>query len=170
MQIIKYHYHNVVETDFLLMGQVVSPHLIPRLKKIVISNGGSNGTDNYILSSLFILDYIGNQKPVILCKKNNLVGGGKVTLRKSMMFLFLFKLLAEILPYIKSFEGFKPPLHVNTFMFQLKDIFLFKGLTTMFPYLDNSACFIKIQVFTTSKTPPQLFQLGRSLVFCFPNL
>ena len=170
MKILKYHYYNIVETDLILTEHINSSFVLPKFKKIVISTGGENNTENYIMSSLFVLDYISNQKPVVTCrkdKKNSFIVGGKVTLRKSMMFLFLFKMLFEVLPSIKSFEGFKYPSHKNTFMFTLKDVFVFNGLSTMVPVLDNSACFIKVQLFTTTKNQHHLFKLGRLSLICF---
>ena len=169
MKILEYHYHNTVETDFILTEHINSPFSVPKFEKIVISTGGESNAENYIMSSLFILDYVSNQKPAITCSrdKKGFVVGGKVTLRKSMMFLFLFKLLFEILPSIKSFEGFKYPSHANTFMFTIKDIFVFNGLSTMVPLLESSTCFIKIQLFTTTNNRHELFKLGRLSLICF---
>ena len=171
MKILKYHYHNVIENDLILTEHIKSSFSLPKLKKIVISAGGGSHTESYVMSSLLILDFISQQKPMITCcngnNNNNFVVGGKVTLRKSMMFLFLFTLLFEILPSIKSFEGLKYPSHKNTFIFTLKDVFLFKGLSSMVPFLDNSACFVKIQLVTTTKDKYQLFKLGRLFLICF---
>ena len=168
MKILEYHYFNTVETDLILTDHINSSFILPKFKKIIVSTGGENSTENYVMSSLFILDFISKQKPTITCsKKDNLVVGGKVTLRKSKMFLFLFTLLFEILPNIKSFEGFNPPCNKDTFMFTIKDIILLKGLSVLVPLIDNSSCFIKIQLFTTAKDRDQLFKLGRLSLVCF---
>lgn len=170
MQTLKYHYHNTIETDLILTENIKSSLSLPKFKKIIISTGGANLGEHYITSSLFILDCVSGQKPILTCrrdKKSSLVVGGKVTLRKSMMFLFLFKMLFEILPVIKGFEGFKYPQHKDAFIFTVKDIFLFPSLAPMVSALDNSTCFIKIHVLTTSSNNHQLFKLGRLSLICF---
>lgn len=168
---LKNHYLTIVEKDLILTDNIVSSSKIPKLKKVTISIGGSHIEKNYILAALFILDFISNQKPILTCKqiaKVRYVVGGKVTLRKNLMYSFLFKILFEILPRIKQFDGFKYPSHVNTFTFNINDIFVFTGLSYLYNLIDFSHK-IQIQIQFTTVDKLQLIQVGRSLLFCFPR-
>ena len=166
MHFLKSHYHNIIQKDFILTDPLISCFSIPEVKKITLAVGGDNTSEKQVLSSLFIIDYISNQRPVVTSQSSGAVVGAKTTLRKSSMFLFLFKFLFQILPNLKSFEGFHISRNINVFTFNIKDVFVFKGLSLMFPFIEDSHS-ITIQFHFTTKTKSQLSKFGRSFYFVF---
>jgi len=166
MQILQTHYNNLLQNDCILTDPIKSCFSIPKLKKISLAMGGYSTSENCVLSSIFILEYISGQTPCITCQSSGSVVGAKVTLRKSIMFLFLFKFLFQVLPHLKSFEGFNGPLSSNTFTFEIKDIFVFKRLSVMFPLFTELQT-LKLQFHFTTTDKYQLDRLGRSFLFCF---
>ena len=82
------------------------------------------------------------------------------------MYNFISRLLFEVLPRTKHFEGFRFPQHDSSFSFVLKDIFAFEGLGSLFIYLDQLN-FLQCQVHFTTKSKSEVSVLGQGLLFCF---
>jgi large subunit ribosomal protein L5 len=92
---------------------------VPRLKKIVISEGISEGVTNPKATEAAAaeLTEISGQKPVITRAKKSIAAfklkakdpiGCMVTLRGERMYLFLNKLINISLPKIRDFKGLSP--------------------------------------------------------------
>lgn len=94
-----------------------SPMAVPRLKKIVVSMGvGEGARDIKVLEkNMEELSLITGQKPVI-CRAKKAISnfkirkglpiGCKVTLRRTIMYEFLDRLISVALPRIRDFKGF----------------------------------------------------------------
>ena len=96
-----------------------NPMQVPRLDKIVVNMGiGDAVRDGRMLdAAVEDLTTITGQKPLVTKARKSIAGfklregmsiGAKVTLRSSMMWEFLDRLLATALPRIRDFRGLSP--------------------------------------------------------------
>jgi large subunit ribosomal protein L5 len=92
---------------------------VPRIEKIVLNMGIGEASKNAGLMDKHVkeLANIAGQKPVVTRAKKSIAGfkirdgmplGAKVTLRKDLMYNFLFKLITFALPKVKDFRGLNP--------------------------------------------------------------
>lgn len=99
--------------------QYTSVMQVPRLKKIVISQGLGDATSDkkIIENSLQELAMITGQKPIATIAKKDVSNfklrkgmpiGAKVTLRGDIMYEFLDRLVAVALPRTRDFRGINP--------------------------------------------------------------
>nr|YP_011008013.1 ribosomal protein L5 [Cutleria multifida]WBP69879.1 ribosomal protein L5 [Cutleria multifida] len=166
------HYYNVVQRDLILSELTSTVSIIPSPQKIVLCLGGASTSENDVISSLSALYIIGNQKPFVTQKKAQVSSilkesvGGKMTLRKTKMFQFWYKLLFNVLPRIRQFEGLKSPAHKKAYCFILKDIFSFEDLISLFPYFEDLGS-LQCQFHFTTKSKNEVAVLGQCLQLCF---
>jgi len=175
MQSYKNHYYNVVQRDLILSENLSTVSMLPELKKIGLCLGGNSTDENYVIASLAALKIISGQMPYFTqqqqisyqkVNKSRESVGGKVTLRGSSMYFFMHKLLFDVLPHIRQFEGLRPPLHNNIYCFLLKEIFSFQELVPLFPYFEDLGS-LQCQFHFTTKTKDEVVVLGNSLQLCF---
>lgn len=174
MQCYQNHYYNVVQRDLVLSENISTVSMLPKLKKVGICLGGDSADENYVISSLAALKIISGQTPYFtqqeLTQQKGIAlregVGGKVTFRGSSMYFFLYKLLFDILPHIRQFEGLRAPAHNNIYCFLLKDIFSFQELVPLFSYFEDLGS-LQCQFHFTTKTKAEVVVLGNSLQFCF---
>jgi len=176
MQSFQKHYFDVVQTDLILSENLSTVSQLCAPKKISLCLGGSSSDENYVIGSLAALKIISGQMPYLnqqkSIKKNSGPKegvGGKVTLRGSSMYKFLYKLLFDVLPHMRQFEGLKPPAHTNIYCFLLKDIFAFQELVPLFPYLEDLGA-LQCQFHFTTKTKNEVVVLGNGLQLCFLSI
>ncbi len=92
---------------------------VPRIEKIVLNMGIGEASKNAGLMDKHVKELmnISGQKPVVTKAKKSIAGfkirdgmplGAKVTLRKDLMYNFLFKLITFALPKVKDFRGLNP--------------------------------------------------------------
>nr|YP_010156454.1 ribosomal protein L5 [Laminaria rodriguezii]QQY84989.1 ribosomal protein L5 [Laminaria rodriguezii] len=168
------HYYEVVQKDLILSENISTSSLLPAPKKVVICLGGESSDENYVIACLGALNIIGGQKPYIIQQppsqqRNNSSRegiGGKVTLRKAIMYLFFYKLLFHVLPRVRQFEGLRVPFHENIYCFVLKDLFSFEELVPLFPYFEEVGSF-QCQFHFTTKDISEVHVLGHGLQVCF---
>ncbi len=96
-----------------------NPLQVPRVEKIVLNMGIGEASKNAGIMDKHLkeLANIAGQKPVVTRAKKSIAGfkirdgmplGAKVTLRKDLMYNFLFKLITFALPKVKDFRGLNP--------------------------------------------------------------
>jgi len=94
-------------------------HQVPKLVKIVVNMGIGEGSRNYDIIERHAneLAKITGQKPVVTRARKSISNfkirkgmpiGLKVTLRKAMMYNFLYKLINIVLPKVRDFRGLDP--------------------------------------------------------------
>ncbi|MCD6551066.1 50S ribosomal protein L5 [Thermotoga sp.] len=94
-------------------------HQVPKLVKIVVNMGIGEGARNYDLIEKHAneLAKITGQKPVVTRARKSISNfkirkgmpiGLKVTLRKALMYNFLYKLINIVLPKVRDFRGLDP--------------------------------------------------------------
>jgi len=150
---------------------------IPRLKKIILNFGCKTTEIKQLAASLLALELITQQrgyltttkKPNILLKlrKGNPVGC-KVTLRKKTMFNFLERILIDIFPKIKNFNGLtlNRELKKNVFTYKLHDTFSFYELEEHY-YLFNNLPYLSITFIMKPKHKKEIIFIVKSLQIPF---
>ena len=173
MNLYQNHYFNVVQRDFILCSNADTSSMLPIPKKICLYLGTPGVNNSSVVSSLCALKIITGKRPYVISEKTKRhkkgkinVVGCKVTLRGLPLYNFLFKLLFNVLPRIRQFEGLKLPSHQSVYCFVLKDIFAFEELIPLFPYFETLNCF-KCQVFFGTNSKEDILFLGNSLQLCF---
>lgn len=174
MYLYQQHYFDVVQRDLILSGNLSTVSLIPVTKKINIALGGDSSSENYVVSSAAALKIITGQKAIFTQHKlqqgrgigSTETVGTKLTIRGPKMYFFLHKLLFEVFPQIKQFEGLRAPADKNTYCFLIKDIFAFQELVQLFPYFEELGG-LQCQFHFTTKTKFEALILGSGLQLCF---
>lgn len=116
---LKDQYRNEIVSNLKEKFQYSSVMQVPRLKKIVISQGLGDATADkkVIENSLQELAMITGQKAIATIAKKDVSNfklrkgmpiGAKVTLRGDMMYEFLDRLVAVALPRTRDFRGINP--------------------------------------------------------------
>lgn len=168
------HYFDVVQKDLILTENVSTVSRLSSLKKVKLSLGGNSTEESYVISSLAALKIISNQTPYFIQQKFRQQKlsfvregvGGRLTLRGQKMYSFLYKLLFDVLPQTRQFEGLRTPAHKNIYCFVLKDIFSFKELVPLFPYLEDLNN-LQCQFHFTTSNKAEVVVLGNGLQLCF---
>jgi len=137
MQIFEYYYNNVIKYDLINKFYYKNHKQIPKVIKIILNFNCNTVNIKKLISSMIALELITNQKGVFLTSKKANISlklrkgnpiGCKVTLKKKNMNIFFFRLISEIFPNIKLFEGFigkKFKNNSNSFSFKInKTLFL----------------------------------------------
>lgn len=171
MCFLKIHYYEVVQKDMILTEIVDTVSDLSSPTKVILSLGGENVEESYAISCIFSLFCLCGQKPYLIRQKvqsfsDGNVIGSKITLRGPSMYHFIYRLLFEILPRMKHFEGFRSPSHTNIFSFVLKDVLALEGLSSFFIYLDQLGS-LQFQIHFTTTTKSEVVVLGQGLFFCF---
>lgn len=175
MHLYKNHYFNVVQKDLILCSNINTSSMLPTPPKICLYLGTSGVNNNSVISSLCALKIITGQRPYVIQEKIKVKKhkrgkthgvGCKVTLRGLQLYNFLFKLLFNVLPRIRQFEGLKLPAHQSVYCFVLKDVFAFEELIPLFPYFETLNC-LTCQVFFGTNNKEDMLFLGSSLQLCF---
>lgn len=168
------HYHDVIQQDLILSENISTAAMLPALKKIDLALGGSHPDESYVIASLGSLNILTGQKPYLTQQKpveqkssrHKEAVGGKLTLRGSNMYNFLHKLLFEVFPHVRQFEGLRAPSHKGIYCFVLKDMFSFEELVPLFIYFEEIGS-LQCQFHFTTKSEAEVVVLGNSLQLCF---
>jgi len=169
MNILENYYKKVIQYD--LINKFFYSHLneIPRLKKIILNFGCKNVEIKNISSALLSLELITTKRGSLTrARRSNILlkirkgspVGCVVILKKKSMYDFFLKLLIEVFPNIKSFNGINisKKLKQACFSFTLKDLIHFKELEKQF-YLFINLPPLNITIITNSKTEKELLYL-----------
>ncbi|MBE0439308.1 MAG: hypothetical protein IBX57_05970 [Gammaproteobacteria bacterium] len=172
MSILQYYYKKIIRRDLINKFSYTYLEEIPQLKKIILNFGCKNSDIRSIASVFLSLDLITTQKSFIArSKRANVLlkirrgnpVGCTVVLRNEKMYHFLFKLLSEVLPNLKSFTSMNvsKKLGKTSFSFTLKDLIHFKELEKQF-YLFINLPPLNVTFITTTKTKEELLYLLQS--------
>nr|YP_009364836.1 ribosomal protein L5 [Fucus distichus]ARI50024.1 ribosomal protein L5 [Fucus distichus] len=167
------HYHDVVQKDLILCNNVKTASKLPVIKKMSVYLGSEKADSNYVVSFFAGLKIISGQTPILIKKKtfsrlggNRDIVGGKVTLRGCRSYSFIYKLLFDVFPGIRQFDGLKLPAHSSIYCFVLKDIFVFEELIPLFPYFEDLSN-LQCQFYFNTNNRSDILFLGNSLQLCF---
>lgn len=176
MHIFEHHYHNIIKLDFINKFNYKNIYSIPKIIKIVLNFGIKEVNFKLLLSLLTALELISSQKAILTRSSTSNISlkirkgapvGCKVTLRKSVMYLFFSKLILIIFPSIKQFDGFtfKPQTkEFKPFSFKLADILNFYEIESQYE-LFKSTPQLDISIVTDCKSKAELKFLLTSFRF-----
>ena len=164
---------NITAEDLILCNNVKTASKLPMIKKMSVYLGNERADSNYIVSYFAGLKIISGQTPLLIKKKtfsqlggNRDIVGGKVTLRGYRPYSFIYKLLFDVFPGIRQFDGLKLPAHSSVYCFVLKDIFVFEELIPLFPYFEDLS-HLQCQFYFNTNNRLDILFLGNSLQLCF---
>lgn len=172
MNVLENYYKKIIRRDLINKFSYTHLNEIPQLKKIILNFGCNNSDIKSIASALLSLELITTQRgSLVKSKRSNVLlkirkgnpVGCIVVLRKTKMYHFLFKLLSEVFPNLKSFTGISisKRLGKTSFSFTLKDLINFKELEKQF-YLFINLPPLNITLITNTKTKKELLYLLQS--------
>jgi large subunit ribosomal protein L5 len=179
MNFLKYFYEKNLKHHLVNKFLYLNTKKIPKIKKIILNFGCKTSDIKYISAGLLALELITNQKSVPTTSNRPIIAlkirqgnpiGCKITLRKHIMFNYISKMLIEVFPKLKNFEG----LHVsskikqNAFSYGLNDIFTFSILEEHY-YLFNNLPKLNITIVTNTKTKQELFFILKSIQLPFKS-
>ena len=121
--ILKKHYRETVAPAMLKSRGYKNPHQVPAIEKVVINTGMNATIDKAALNeTVQDIANIAGQRPVLTKARKSISNfklregmpiGAKVTLRGSMMYEFLHRLISVALPTIRDFRGVSNKLDGN---------------------------------------------------------
>jgi large subunit ribosomal protein L5 len=176
MNFYEYYYENIVKYDLLNKFQYKDVNQIPRFNKIILNFGCKKSELRFLGPTLMALELITSQKSILTSsnvsnislkiKKGSPVGC-KVTLRKTLMYMFLVKLINAVFPKLKQFYGFRCSnirSSVKTISFKLKNNLVFSELENHYQYF-NKLPYLNITIITNTSSFNELLFLLKSFKF-----
>jgi large subunit ribosomal protein L5 len=180
MNFFEYYYENIVKYDLLNKFQYKNVNQIPKFKKVILNFGCKKSDFKSLLCSLMALELITTQKAMFTyssvpdvsfkVKKGNPVGC-KITLRKTLMYVFFTRLVSEIFPKLKQFNGFKIKninSEIKTISFKFKSSLIFPELENQYQYFNKLPC-LNITIITNVTKLDELCFLLKSFKFPTTN-
>lgn len=174
MVILEKYYQQVIKVDLINKYLYINFKDIPKIKKIILNFGCKNAELFDISSALLFLELISKKKAIVTkakranlllkIKKGNVVGC-IVILTKKEMYCFLLKLVTNIFPNLKDFEGiqvFQKKVIKGSFSFTINDFICFKELEKQF-YLFSKLPPLNITILSKVKTEKELLYILHSL-------
>lgn len=152
---------------------------LPKLKKIILNFGSKTANMKHLASGLLALELIANQKSVLTTtKKSNILlkirkgnpAGCKLTLQKYNLFSFFRKIIFEVFPKLKNFNGFHQNRKIkkNAFSYEIHDTFSFSELEGHY-YFFNNLPKLNVTIVTTAANKKELAFILKSLRFPIKN-
>ena len=176
MNFLEYYYENIVKYDLLNKFQYKNINQIPKFKKVILNFGCKKSDLKILIFSLMALELITSQKATfthsnisdinLKIKKGNPVGC-KLTLRKTLMYIFLTRLVSLIFPKLKQFNGVKIKnrnSEIKTISFKFKSSLVFPELENQYQYF-NKLPGLNITVVTNATKLNEFWFLLKSFKF-----
>lgn len=173
MSILKNYYKDIIRNDLINKFSYNRLDEIPQVKKIILNFGCKNSDIKNIALALLSLELITTKQGFLTkAKRSNITlkirkgdpVGCSIILRNFDMYTFLFKLLSEIFPNLKSFRriNVSKKLSRDSFSFTLKDFINFKELEKQFYLFTNLPPLNVTLIITNIKTEKELLYLLHS--------
>lgn len=166
MHYLKYYEKKIIHYDLANKFNYKTTKSLPKLKKIIL-----NFKTNTFAETLFAIEiivkkksnFIRSKKPNIFLKlQKGQPIGGKVILKKILMYDFLSSILLEIFPKIYNNIKFKKTNNKNTFSIKLTNKNLnFLNIKEHYNLI-NLIPYLTITIITNSKTQKELMFLLKS--------
>jgi large subunit ribosomal protein L5 len=150
---------------------------IPKIEKIILNFVFKTSEIKHLSTGLLALKLITNQNGILTSakhphtilkiRKGNPIGC-KITLRKSNLIKYYLKLIIEIFPKLKNFDGFKfsKKPNFNAFSLKLNDIFVFNELQNHY-HLFNILSKLDVTIITNTQTKKELIFILNSFKLPF---
>lgn len=175
MNILRNYYKKIIRYDLLNKFDYSHLEAIPELKKIVL-NVGCKTLELKSFASIFLsLELIvkkqglftkARRSSIFLKVRKGSPTGCSIILRRNEMYEFLLKLLTNVFPNSKDFQGINISnrLEKTNLSFTIKDLSSFKELERQF-YLFSKLPPLNITLLANTKSKKELLYLLRSLKF-----
>ena len=180
MSDLKKYYKDVVIPDLMEKLGLKNPHAVPKIEKITVNMGLGEaiGDKKVIEQGLLELSKITNQKAIVTKARKSVAGfkiragwpiGVRVTLRGTMLYAFLQKLIDINLPRVRDFRGLNPKSFDGFGNYNL-------GVREqiIFPEIDYDQITalrgLDIAITTTAKTDKAAFELLKAFKFPFKSI
>lgn len=171
------YYLKTYKYDLINKFRYKNTKKLPKLKKIILNFECRTAELKKLTSALLAVELITNQKGVLITAKQPNIAlkirkgnpiGCKITLQKTRMFDFLTKIIVEITPKLKNFNGFKlnRELKKSMFSYELHDTFIFSELENNY-YLFHTLPKLAITIITTSKKKDELLYILKLIKLFF---
>jgi large subunit ribosomal protein L5 len=176
MNFIEYFSKKTLNYELLNKFNYKNTKKLPQIKRIVLNFGCKTTDIKHLATSLLALELISSQKSkltttkysnaVLKIRKGNPVGC-KVELRNQKMYNFIEKLLVEVFPKLKNFNGikFNEKLKKNSLSYKLNDNFVFKTIEENYYLFYNLLPKLDITILSNNKTTKELVFIIKSLSF-----
>jgi len=168
MHFFKQFYNKNLKYELINKFIYKKPNELAKLEKIIL-NYGCNSTDlKSIATGLLALELITAQRGAFTVSKKSNISlkirkgnpvGCKVTVRKSRMFFFLSKIIENVLPNLKNFEGLSSTKNGKTYSFKIQDNYSFMELEKRYYFFTNLPNLNITLVFTSKKKEERVFML-----------
>jgi len=179
MQFLENFYIKIIKYELINKFLYNNTKQLPKINNAVLNFGCKTADIKELASSLLALKLITNQKgKLTTTKHSNIIfkirkgnpTGCKVTLSKFQMFNFFSKVIIEIFPKIKNFNGFilNKKNKKNTFSYEIHDNLSFLELESNY-YLFKNLPKLNVTVILKSNNPLELIYLLRSFQLPFKN-
>jgi large subunit ribosomal protein L5 len=179
MHFLENFYFKTLKYDLINKFVYNNTNKLPKLKKIILNFGSKTADIKQLSSGLLAFELISNQKGILTkttkskillkIRKGNPTGC-KLTLQKYNLFNLFRKIIIEVFPKLKSFNGFTQSQKIkkNAFSYELYETFSFSELETHY-YLFNNLPKLDVTIVTTCENKRELIFILRSLQFPFKD-
>ena len=175
MHFLEHFYTKILQRDLSNKFFYKKTKKLPKITKVILNFGYKTTELKQLSAGLLALELITNQKGNLTrTKRSNIFlkirkghpVGCKVILRKTHIFDFFGKMINEIFPKIKNFDGlqFSQKNKKNVFQYELHDTFNFSKLEEYY-YLFNNLPKLTITVVISSTIKEELIFILKSLQF-----
>jgi large subunit ribosomal protein L5 len=116
--VLQHKYNDEIKSKLFESGGYANIMEVPRLEKIVINTGVGTDKDREVLQdALKTLSIISGQAPVTTHSRKNISNfklrtgmpiGARVTLRRTLMYNFLYRMVSIVFPRVRDFRGLSP--------------------------------------------------------------
>lgn len=180
MHFLEYFYFKRLKYDLINQFAYNTVDKLPKLKKIILNLGFKTTDIKQLSSGLLAFELIAHQKGVITTttksnillkiRKGNPIGC-KLTLQRYNLFDFLRKVIQEVFPKIKNFNGIflDRKIKKNVFSYEIHDTFSFFDLENHY-YCFNHLPKLDIVIITTATNKKEFLFILKSLQFPFKKL
>ena len=177
MYLINDYYNNIVKYDLINKFYYQNITQLPKIKKIILTFNFKKQTLKNLMSSLIALELISTQKPIFVKSKISNITlkirkgqpvGCKLTLRKSKVNFFIFKLWNDFF-YSKNYVEKNIKIktsNISVFSFQIQNSLIFSELETNYQIFKQLTK-LNITIVCTSKTFKELKFLLKSYKLFF---
>jgi large subunit ribosomal protein L5 len=177
MHLLEKFYTKTLKYELINKFRYTNTKNLPRLKKIILNFGCKTADIKQLASCLLAIELITNQKGTFTTTKHSNIllkirkgnpTGCKVTLQNFNLFNFLYKILLEIFPKLKSFKGFivNKKIKKKTFSYELHETFSFTELENHY-YLFNNLPKLDLTIIMSSTNKNELLYLLKSFQLPF---
>lgn len=179
MHFLEHFYFKTLKYDLVNKFVYSNVDKLPKLEKIILNFGFKTGDITQLSSGLLAFELIANQKGIITTTtKSNILlkirkgnpTGCKLTLHKYSLFNFLSKIVMEVFPKLKNFNGFNHDRKTkkNAFSYEIHDTFSFSELEKHY-YCFNNLPKLDITIITVTDDKKEFLFILKSLGFPFKN-